>query len=250
MAPFGRPPGILGYVSPIHIHAGPDDLAPYVLLPGDPGRARFLAEHYLEDARLYNDHRGLLGYTGRYRGLPVSVQTTGMGTPSAAIVVEELIQLGAKRMVRIGTAGALSPRVRPGELVVATAAVPADGTTRQYLKGRPFAPAPSFPLVRALVEAAGEEGVHVGPILTEDAFYATTPEDAREWASYGALAVEMESAAIFLLAGMRGVEAASVLAVSNNVGDPELVPDEVLTRAVDRMIRVALEALLRLEGKA
>jgi len=236
-------------VSPIHIHAGPDDLAPYVLLPGDPGRARRIAERYLEDARLYNDHRGLLGYTGRYRGMPVSVQTTGMGTPSAAIVVEELIQLGAKRLVRIGTAGALSPRVRPGELVVAASAIPADGTTRQYLKGRPFAPAPSFPLLRALVEAAGE-GAHVGPILTEDAFYATTPEEAREWAAYGALAVEMESAAIFLLAGMRGVEAASILAVSNNVGDPELVPEEVLTRAVDRMIEVALTALLRLEGRA
>ena len=250
MAPLGGPPGILRGVSPIHIRANPSDLAPFVLLPGDPGRARYLAERYLEDARLYNEHRGLLGYTGRYRGVPVSVQTTGMGTPSAAIVVEELIRLGAKRLLRIGTAGALSPRVRPGELVVATAAVPADGTTRQYLKGRSFAPAPSFPLVRALVEAAGEEGVHVGPILTEDAFYATTPEDARAWASYGALAVEMESAAIFLLAGMRGVEAASILAVSNRVGDPELVPDEVLSRAVDRMIQVALNALLRLEGKA
>ncbi len=236
-------------MSPIHIHAGPDDLAPYVLLPGDPGRARRIAERYLEDARLYNDHRGLLGYTGRYQGMPVSVQTTGMGTPSAAIVVEELIQLGAKRLVRIGTAGALSPRVRPGELVVASSAIPADGTTRQYLKGRPFAPAPSFRLLEALVEAAGE-GVHVGPVLTEDAFYATTPEEAREWASYGALAVEMESAAIFLLAGMRGVEAASILAVSNHVGDPELVPEEVLIRAVDRMIEVALSALLRLEGRA
>ncbi len=236
-------------MSPIHIHAGPDDLAPYVLLPGDPGRARRIAERYLEDARLYNDHRGLLGYTGRYRGMPVSVQTTGMGTPSAAIVVEELIQLGVKRLVRIGTAGALSPRVRPGELVVASSAIPADGTTRQYLKGRPFAPAPSFRLLEALVESAGE-GVHVGPVLTEDAFYATTPEEAREWASYGALAVEMESAAIFLLAGMRGVEAASILAVSNNVGDPELVPEQVLTRAVDRMIGVALSALLRLEERA
>jgi len=236
-------------VSPIHIHAAPEDLAPYVLLPGDPGRARHVAETYLENARLYNEHRGLLGFTGTYKGLPVSVQTTGMGTPSAAIVVEELIQLGAKRLVRIGTAGALATHVRPGELVVAQSAIPYDGTTRQYLRGRPFAPTPSFALLRALVEAAGED-VHVGPILTEDAFYATTPEDAKEWASYGALAVEMESAAVFLLARMRGVEAGSVLAVSNNVGDPELVPQEVLSRAVDRVIRTALEALLRLEGRS
>ncbi len=236
-------------MSPIHIHAAPEDLAPYVLLPGDPGRARHVAETYLENARLYNEHRGLLGFTGTYKGLPVSVQTTGMGTPSAAIVVEELIQLGAKRLIRIGTAGALAPHVRPGELVVAQSAIPSDGTTRQYLKGRPFAPVPSYALLKALVEAAGED-VHVGPILTEDAFYATTPEDAKEWAKYGALAVEMESAAVFLLAGMRGVEAASILAVSNNVGDPELVPEEVLSRAVDRVIRTALEALVRLEGRA
>ena len=206
-----------------------------------------MAETYLEDARLYNEHRGLLGFTGTYKGLPVSVQTTGMGTPSAAIVTEELIQLGAKRLIRIGTAGALAAHVRPGELVVAQSAIPFDGTSRQYLKGRPFAPAPSFDLLRALVEVAGGD-VHVGPILTEDAFYATTPEDAKEWAKYGALAVEMESAVIFLLARMRGVEAASILAVSNNVGDPELVPAEVLSRAVDRVVRTALEALLRLEG--
>jgi len=237
-------------VSPIHIHASPEDVAPYVLLPGDPGRARFVAETYLENARLYNEHRGLLGFTGTYKGLPVSVQTTGMGTPSAAIVTEELVQLGAKRLVRIGTAGALAPGVHPGDLVVAQSAIPFDGTTRQYLKGRPFAPTPSYPLMRALIESAGEGPVHIGPILTEDAFYATKPEDAKEWAAYGALAVEMESAAIFLLARMRGIEAATVLAVSNYVGDPQMVPDEILSKAVDRVVRTALEALVRLEGKA
>jgi len=235
-------------VSPIHVRAQEGDVAPYVLLPGDPGRARYIAERFLEGARLYNEHRGLLGFTGRYRGMPVSVQTTGMGTPSAAIVVEELIRLGARRLVRVGTAGALSRRVRPGDLVVAKSAIPADGTTRQYLAGRPHAPAPSYPLLSALVAAAGE-GAHVATILTEDAFYATTPADAEVWASYGALVVEMESAAILLLAEMRGVEAASILAVSNYVGDPELVGDEVMKRAVDRMVEAALEALYALGGQ-
>ncbi len=233
-------------MSPIHIHAQEGDLAPYVLLPGDPKRATRIAEGFLEAPRLYNDHRGLLGYTGRYQGVPVSVQTTGMGTPSAAIVVEELIRLGARVLIRVGTAGALSSRVRPGELVVATGAVPADGTTRQYLGGRPYAPVPSFRVLAALKDAAGEDA-HAGLIVTEDGFYATTPEEARRWAGYGALAIEMESAAIFLLAQMRGVEAGTVLAVSNRVGDPELVPDEVLARAVDRMIKVALGAIVRLE---
>jgi len=239
-------------VSPIHLRAEPGEVAPLVLIPGDPGRARMIAEKYLEGARLYNDNRGLLGFTGSYRGRRVSVQTTGMGTPSAAIVVEELIRLGARKLVRVGTAGALAPGVRPGELVIASSAIPYDGTTRQYLGGRPHAPAASYGLLSALVRAAGElgSGFRVGTILTEDAFYATTPEDAREWARYGALAVEMESAAVFLLAGMRGVEAGSVLAVSNNVGDPELVPEEVLSRAVDRIVRTALDALKRLEGTA
>ncbi len=232
-------------MSPIHIHAQEGDLAPFVLLPGDPKRATRIAERYLEDARLYNDHRGLLGYTGRYQGLPVSVQTTGMGTPSAAIVVEELIRLGARVLIRVGTAGALAPEVRPGELVVATGAVPADGTTRQYLGGRPYAAVPSFRVLAALHRAAEASGggVKAGLIVTEDGFYATTPEEARVWAGYGALAIEMESAAIFLLAKMRGVEAGTVLAVSNRVGDPELVPDEVLSRAVERAIGVALKAL-------
>ncbi len=249
LADRGRPPGILGGVSPIHIHAQEGDLAPYVLLPGDPKRATRIAEGFLEEPRLYNDHRGLVGYTGRYRGVPVSVQTTGMGTPSAAIVVEELVRLGARVLIRVGTAGALSRAVRPGELVVATGAVPADGTTRQYLGGRPYAPVPSHRVLRALVDAAEESGtrVHPGLIVTEDGFYATTPEEADLWAGYGALAIEMESAAIFLLAKMRGVEAGTVLAVSNRVGDPELVSDEVMTRAVDRMIAVALAAILRLE---
>ena len=231
-------------MSPIHIHASPGDVAPFVLLPGDPGRARYVAERFLKSPKLYNENRGLLGYTGEFEGVLVSVQTTGMGTPSAAIVVEELIQLGAKHLIRIGTAGSLRPEVKPLDLVVPTSAVAADGTTRQYLKGRPFSPAPSYPLFRALSQAAGE-GALFGTIVTEDAFYATTPEEAREWAAYGALAVEMESAVIFLLAGMRGVEAASVLTVSNYVGDPEFVPPEKMARAVERMVAVALEAVVR-----
>ncbi len=222
-------------------------MAPFVLLPGDPYRAKYVAENFLEDACQYNEHRGLWGYTGHYRGLPISVQATGMGTPSAAIVVEELVQLGARALVRIGTAGAVAEGVRPGDLIVAQGAVPRDGTTRQYLDGRPYAPLPSYRLMQALVgsaEGLGEKP-HVGLIVTEDGFYASDPESAREWAAYGALAFEMESAAIFLLAKMRGVEAGTILAVSNAVGDPELVPETVLKGAVDRMIQVALEAALR-----
>ena len=124
-------------MSPIHVRAHPGDVAERVLLPGDPGRAEWIAKTFLQNPRRYNDHRGLWGYTGLYKGVPVSVQTTGMGTPSAAIVVEELVRLGARVLVRVGTAGAASSDLAPGELIVAQGAVPLDGTTRQYLEGRP-----------------------------------------------------------------------------------------------------------------
>ena len=112
---------------PIHLRAEPGDYAPAVLLPGDPLRARRVAEEFLDDARQVNGERGLLGFTGTHQGVPVSVQATGMGAPSAAIVIEELIQLGADRLIRIGTCGGLQPQLALGDLVIALSAVPADG---------------------------------------------------------------------------------------------------------------------------
>ena len=191
-------------------------------------------------------HRGLWGYTGLYKGVPVSVQTTGMGTPSAAIVVEELVRLGARVLVRVGTAGAASSDLAPGELIVAQGAVPLDGTTRQYLEGRPYAPVPDPEVFRALWRRAEALGYphRVGLVASEDAFYATTPEEARAWARYGVLACEMEASALVLLGRMRGVRTGAILAVSNRIGDPELAPPEVLQEGVRRMVEVALEAVL------
>ncbi len=133
---------------PVHIRAEPGEVAQVVLLPGDPGRAARIASR-LDNSRCYNEFRGLLGYTGSYNDTTVSVQTTGMGGPSAAIVVEELAMLGAKVVIRVGTCGALQPEIEPGDLIVATAAVPLDGTTRHYLDGDPFAPAATFRVARA-----------------------------------------------------------------------------------------------------
>ncbi|MCP2015724.1 purine-nucleoside phosphorylase [Deinococcus sp. HSC-46F16] len=237
-------------MSQIHLRAEPGDVAEYVLLPGDPGRARRIAETYLEGARLYTEHRQLLGFTGTYRGVRVSVQTTGMGCPSAAIVAEELARLGAKTLIRVGTLGGATPRVQPADLVVATAAVPNDGTTRQMLGGSPYAPAASFEVVEAAVASARALGVphHAGLIMTEDAFYASTPEHARLWASRGVLGFEMEASAVFLVAAQHGLRAGCLTACSNDIGDPQLVPDEVLAQGVDRMVRVALDAVVRLAG--
>lgn len=235
-------------MSQLHVQAEPSDIAPTVLLPGDPNRATFIAETFFDNPVCYNSYRQLLGYTGTYKGMPVSVQTTGMGCPSVAIVVEELIRLGAKTLVRVGTSGIISRAVMPGELIVATSSVPQDGTTRMYLKGAPYAPTASFELTRALADSAGKRAgkVHVGLIQTEDAFYATDPGDVALLESRGVLAVEMEASALFTLGKLRGVDTACALVASNYIGDPEFVDPEVLKRSVSTMTEVTLEGLLTL----
>jgi len=241
----------------IHLRAEQGDYAPLVLLPGDPNRATRVAEMLdggLERTRLVNEHRKLLGYTGTWHGQPVSVQTSGIGTPSLSIVVEELLRLGARRLVRIGTCGGIGPGVRTGDIVVATAAVPLDGATRTYLHGDPFAPAADFGLTRALVDAAQAKGVeaHVGSVASVDVFYNPDADYASKWRGRGVLAFEMEAAALFYLASReagagKDVKAGCILTVSDvlseEVGTEEtymaLADLEVATR---RMIEVALEA--------
>lgn len=236
-------------MTPIHIRALPGDVAPIVLLPGDPGRATRAAER-LVGARCYNEFRGLLGYTGSYKGAPISVQTTGMGGPSAAIVVEELALLGAKTVIRIGTCGGTRPDIEPTDLIVATSACPLDGTTRQYLGDEPYAPTATYRVVRALVDAAERVGArhHVGLVASEDALYAVTPDWQQRWAARGVLAQEMEASAIFTVAALRGLETGCLLTVSNSAGQHERLRDEDLLPAIDRMIDVALEAAFALSA--
>lgn len=232
----------------LHVHTEPGRLAPFVLLPGDPGRARTIAETFFDDPVLTTDNRGLLGYTGSYRGVPVSVQTTGMGCPSLAIVVEELVELGARTLVRVGTAGIVADGIEPGDLVIADSAVPMDGTTRMYLNGDPYGPAPTFEVTRALADAAASVGgAHVGLVRTEDAFYATRPEDVSAMAARGILAVEMEASALFLLGRLRGVRTGCILVGSNFIGDPAFVEPDILRGGVARMVRSTLEAAVALE---
>lgn len=241
----------------IHLRAEPGDYAPLVLLPGDPNRATRIAGLFdggLTAARTVNEHRGLLGYTGTWEGVPVSVQTTGMGTPSFSIVVEELLRLGATRLVRVGTCGGIGRGIHTGDLVVATGAVPMDGATRTYLHGDPFAPVPDFGLTRSLVDAAAAEGVtaYVGPVATVDVFYNPDEDYVTKWRSRGILGFEMEAAALFYLAaraqgGGTDVRAACALTVSDTLSEEETseatyMSLEDLERATDTMIRVALRA--------
>jgi len=237
-------------MSQIHLRAEEGDYAPLVLLPGDPNRARRISERFDDgSARQVNDHRGLLGFTGSYHGTPVSVQTSGMGTPSLSIVVEELLRLGATRLIRVGTCGGIAKGLATGDLVVATAACPVDGATSTYLHGEAYAPAADFDLTRALVDAAAASGIvtRTGLVASVDVFYNTDDDYAQRWRDRGVLAFEMEAAALFFLVARAGVQAACGLTVSDVLSE-EVTTEETylplahLHRAIDRMIDVALQA--------
>jgi uridine phosphorylase len=198
-------------VEPVHLRPAAE-LADRVLLPGDPHRALLVAQDLLEGPRMFNHARGLWGYTGvAPDGEPLSVQSTGMGGPSAAIVCEELIALGARRLVRIGTCGALAAGVEPGELLAAETVLPADGASGALGAGEPLTPDPL--LLERLVGA----GARPVTMVSSDLFY--DPRDAaRGWIDRGALAVEMEAAAVLTVAVRRGVAAACVVGVTDVPG--------------------------------
>jgi purine-nucleoside phosphorylase len=229
---------------PIHVRAEAGDYAEACLLPGDPLRAKYIAETYLDNPVQRNSERGMLGYTGEFEGRPVSVQATGMGCPSAAIVFEELVQLGVKRLLRVGTCGGLQPDLALGDLIVALSAVPADATARHLVGTDEHCPTASWELVHGAVHVAKEAGqpMRIGPIVSSDLFYNPDQGQYERWSSRGVLAVEMEAAVLFTLGALRGVQAGCLLTVSDIVveGEFKRISDDELRAAVDRMTRVAL----------
>jgi uridine phosphorylase len=210
-----------------------------VLLPGDPGRALALAQSLLVEPRMFNHHRGLWGYTGAASdGEPLTIQATGMGGPSAAIVLSELIALGAGRAIRVGTCGALAPELALGELVIARDSICADGTSRALGAGERVAADPA--LTHALMRHA--PAAHVGTIVSVDLFY----ESGRRGDGRDALAVEMEAAALFAVGAAAGVPVACVLAVSDTFdpsGARQHIDDHALLAAAERMGAAAIAAL-------
>ncbi|HEU4979061.1 MAG TPA: hypothetical protein VFT42_09230 [Solirubrobacteraceae bacterium] len=222
------------------IHVRPTaPLAPRALLPGDPGRALALAQALLDEPRMLNHHRGLWGYTGTAAdGQPLSIQSTGMGGPSAAIVMEELCELGLEQAVRVGTCGALDPSLRLGELVACTEVLAADGTSRALGAGERVLPD------AAMAAALARVADHSGTTVSTDLFY--DPDEARPaaWRAAGAIAVEMEAAAVLAVAARRGVRAACLLAVSDSqAGGGEHIDADALAAAELRLGRAALAAL-------
>ena len=227
--------------APIHLKPAAE-LAERVLLPGDPHRALAVAQELLEGPRMFNHHRGLWGYTGRAPdGEFLTVQSTGMGGPSAAIVTEELIALGARTLVRIGTCGALAPDLRLGELVVADELIAADGASRALGAEERLRPDPD--LTAAL---AGAARGRTGTVVSTDVFYERRPEAAVGWVADGALAVEMEAAAIVQVASLHGARAACLLAVSDLVGaERTRIADDELESAGLRLGETAYAATTR-----
>jgi len=230
---------------PIHVRAEPGDYAEAVLLPGDPLRAKYIAETYFDDPVQRNEERGLLGYTGTWKGKPVSVQGTGMGCPGATIVFEELIQLGVKKLLRVGTCGGLQAHHELGDLIVALSAVADDRTADHLVGGEPHCPTANWELIHGAVHAAKQIGqpMHVGPIVSSDVFYNPDEGQYERWSKRGVLAVEMEASALFTVGALRGVEAGCLLTVSDIVveGEFKRISDDDLRAAVDRMTRIALD---------
>ena len=230
---------------PIHLRAKSGDYAEACLLPGDPLRARYIAETFLADVVEVNAERGLLGYTGTWEGKRVSVQGTGMGCPGAAIVFEELIQLGVEKLLRVGTCGGLQPDHALGDLIVALTAVPADSTAAHLVANEAHCPTASWELIHEAVHVAktSDLQLRVGPIVSSDLFY--NPDDGQygRWSKRGILAVEMEAAVLFTLGALRGVQTGCLLTVSDIVVEGEFVriSDEDLRSAVDRMTKIALD---------
>lgn len=227
----------------IHIEAEAGAVAPAILLPGDPLRAKFIAETFLDDAVCFNRVRGMLGYTGRYDGTPVSVMGTGMGMPSLSIYVNELVkEFGVKRLVRVGTCGGLQPDMKVGDVVLPLACSTDADFNRQRFGGRDYAPAVTFELLRRAHEAARArtERVHVGGILATDTFYHDDPDWWRKWAEFGVLAVEMETSALFTLAAKFGVEALTVLTVSDSLASGEFSTAAERERGFPLMAEIAL----------
>jgi 5'-methylthioadenosine phosphorylase/purine-nucleoside phosphorylase len=229
---------------PIHLRGNPGDYADGCLLPGDPLRATYIAETFFDDPVEVNTERGLLGYTGTFQGKRVSVQTSGMGCPSAAIVIEELVQLGVKRILRVGTCGGLQPGMTMGELIVAVSATPADRTATTLVRGEPHAPTADWELVHGAVHHAKELGktVRVGGIVSSDVFYNPDGEQYQRWSDRGILGVEMEAATLFTLGALKKIQTGCLLTVSDVVveGEFQRITDEDLRAAVDQMTELAL----------
>lgn len=230
----------------IHIGAQPGQVAPTVLLPGDPRRAQWIAETFLDDATCYTEVRGMLGFTGTYEGTPVSVQGSGMGQPSMAIYVNELFrEYDVQQVVRVGSCGAFQEQVKVRDVVLAQAACTDSSMNQLRFHGQDFAPIADFGLLsRAHAAAAARDDVaaHVGLIFSSDSFYSTRPELTKPFTDHGVLAVEMEASALYTLAAQYGRKALAICTVSDHLVTGEELSSTDRERSFGAMVEIALAA--------
>jgi purine-nucleoside phosphorylase len=230
-----------------HIGAAPGQIAPTVLLPGDPLRARWIAESFLDDAVCHSEVRGMYGYTGSWRGHPVSVQGSGMGQPSMSIYVNELFQdYDVRQVVRVGSCGALTERVALRDVVIASGACTDSKMNQLRFHGLDYAAVADFGLVRAAHDAATELDVaaHVGLIFSGDSFYSPRPELMKPMVDHGVLAVEMEASALYTLAASYGRRALAICTVSDHIVTGEATTSQEREQTFSPMVEIALTAAL------
>jgi purine-nucleoside phosphorylase len=229
-----------------HINAAADDFAATVLMPGDPLRAQYIADTYLENAKRVNDVRNMWGFTGEYKGIPVSVQAHGMGIPSASIYCTELItEYNVKRMIRVGSCGTTHPRVKLRDVIIAMGACTDSVVNRIRFGGYDFAALASYSLVEKAVSAAKANNVsyHVGNIFSADLFYTPDTDMFKTMAKYDVLGVEMEAAGIYPIAAEHGVEVLAICTVSDDIRTGAALTSEERATTFDEMITVALETV-------
>lgn len=231
----------------IHIAAKQGQIADRILLPGDPLRAKFIAETILEGAKRFNEVRNMLGFTGFYKGVGVSVMGTGMGMPSLSIYVNELIRdYGVGKLIRVGTCGALRTEVKLRDIILAMSASTDSAVNKLRFNGMDYAPTASFSLLMNAYEAAREAGYSpfVGSVLSSDSFYAEDPDQWKLWAKFGLIGVEMETAELYTLAAKYNVQALSILTVSDHLVTGEATSSEERQTSFKTMVEIALGAII------
>ncbi|MBA7542851.1 Purine nucleoside phosphorylase DeoD-type [subsurface metagenome] len=228
----------------IHIGAKEGDIASTILLPGDPLRAKYIAENFLTDTICYNKIRGMYGYTGIYKEKKVSIQGTGMGIPSISIYLNELItSYKAKNLIRIGSCGSMQADIKIRDVILAMSASTNSHINKIRFNGMDYAPTADFNLLKKAYDIALEKNISVkiGSVLTSDTFYQDDPNSWKHWANYGVLAVEMETAALYSLAAKFKVNALSILTVSDSLVTREETTSEERQKTFNQMVEVALE---------
>lgn len=230
----------------IHIGAEKGDIAESVLMPGDPLRAKYIADNYLEDTIQYNTVRGMYGFTGTYKGKKVSVQGSGMGIPSISIYATELVEIyGVKKLIRVGSAGSLKEDVNLRDIVIAMSASTDASFNKLRFSGMDYAATADYDLLEKAVSLAKKQKCtyHVGQILSSDIFYADNPDSWKLWADYGVIAVEMEAAALYTIAAKFGVQALTLLTISDSMVDGSSSSSADREKTFTDMMEIALNTV-------